>query len=480
MFRIAIVAVVACSSSRPTAPATNPPADATAPVVIVVDAAVVALVPPPPPPQIEPDGNDDPEDPGTGLAPTMATWKKVGSPPLALTRICDLTPLGDALYLAHANSPLGSDGATITRYRPPFDPGPADAKPADAKPADAKPDAKPGRPAKPPNPFSVAFDWNRRGQPTRGGGAGQGFVRVHAIDGRLYVADADPPYNGLGIVEQGTEGYVFISDDHGTFAPPKPGARPPATAGVLPRAYHVLDVVKFRGALYASAGSVPPKERAWRGPSPGALHRANADGTRWLYEIDYPFPYLEGVWRLTYLVRFKDRLYAGIQDYDGREPNDFLIFAPPATPGPVTLAREHVKAVKVTANGAAGTLRWWVDTHATPPRLYWVAWSRGESVQLRATVDGDTWKPIALPSDAGMPTDITRFRDAIVVLTERGLWRLDPKTDQLSAIAKVDGKSPFELTDFFCAAPLAVFRNTLYAGGQRAGSLYQLDESSTP
>ena len=53
---------------------------------------------------------------------------------------------------------------------------------------------------------------------------------MHAIDGRLYVADADPPYNGLGIVERGTEGYVFISDDHGVFARPRPGARQPATA----------------------------------------------------------------------------------------------------------------------------------------------------------------------------------------------------------------------------------------------------------
>jgi hypothetical protein len=439
--RIAIVLLAACSS-RPTTPPTPPvPADAAPGVVVTLDAAVTPDAPPPLPPQIDPDGDDDPEDPGTGSVPASATWKKVGSPPLALTRICDLTPLGDTLYLAHANSPLGSDGATITRYRP----------------GEAK-------------PFSVAFDWNRRGQPTRGGGAGQGFTRVHAIDGKLYVADADPPYNGLGVVERGTEGYVFISDDQGVFAPPKPGARPPATAGVLPRAYHVLDVVKFRGALFASAGSVPPKERAWRGPSPGALHRANADGTRWLYEIDYPFPYQNGVWRLTYLARFRDRLYAGIQDYDGREPNDFLVFAPPADA--TTLAREHVTPVKITPGGAAGTVRWWVDTRAK--RLYWIAWAR-DGVKLRATTDGDTWKHLPLPAEAGHPTDITRFRDAIVVLSERGLWRLDPKTDAFTQIAKIDDKkSPFELGDLFCAAPLAVFRNTLYAGGQQKGALYEL------
>src|SRR5262249_15165169 len=132
-------------------------------------------------------------------------------------------------------------------------------------------------------PFTVAFDWNRPGEPTKGGGAGQGFVRVHAIDGRLFVADADPPYGGLGVVDWGTEGYVFISDDKGAFAPPRaPHFKPPGPpelrldadagarpgAGVLPRAYHVLDVIKYRGAFYASTGSVPPKERAWNGPSP--------------------------------------------------------------------------------------------------------------------------------------------------------------------------------------------------------------------
>jgi hypothetical protein len=94
---------------------------------------------------------------------------------MALQRICDLTALGDALYASHANQPLGTDGATITRYQP----------------DDAK------------RPFAVAFDWNRPGEPTKGGGAGQGFLRVHAIGGRLFVPDTDPPYAGFGIADPG-------------------------------------------------------------------------------------------------------------------------------------------------------------------------------------------------------------------------------------------------------------------------------------
>ena len=400
------------------------------------------------PVQLDPDGDDDDDVPsGDGKIPSKAHFERVGVAPMALLRICDLTPLGDALYAAHANQPLGTDGATISRYRP----------------GEAK------------RPLGIAFDWNRPGEPTRGGGAGQGFLRVHRIGGRLFVPDADPPYNGFGISEPGTEGFVFVSSPDGTFAPARmPGHRPPRPpdaqgrpgAAVLPRAYHVIDAIRFRGRYYASTGSVPPRQRAWYGPSPGALHVASADLSRWEYEIDYPFPWLDGVWRLTFLVRFRDRLYAGIQDYDGREINDYVYFSPPA--GAVRIERDDVHPVRATARGGAQTLRWYADRGT----LYWIAWGR-DGAQLRRTQDGDAWATIALPPDAGAPTDIVRFRDTLVVLAERALLALG--ADTVSVVARItDRKSPFELTDSFCAAPLGVFQNELYAGGQRLGALYRL------
>jgi hypothetical protein len=87
---------------------------------------------------------------------------------------------------------------------------------------------------------------------------------------------------------------------------------------------------------------------------------------------------------------------------------------------------------------------------------------------------------VDLPDDAGRPTDVTRFRDAVVVLTERGLHRLDDATGTtaIATIARIeDKKSPFEVSDFFCTAPLGVFEGALYAGGQRGGTLYRLQES---
>ncbi|MFN0247334.1 MAG: hypothetical protein ACKV2T_10640 [Kofleriaceae bacterium] len=104
-----------------------------------------------------------------------------------------------------------------------------------------------------------------------------------------------------------------------------------------------------------------------------------------------------------------------------------------------------------------------------PDRLYWIACTR-EGVQLRVTTDGDAWTIVALPEDVGRPTDITRWRDAVVILTEHALLRLDDNS--LTRIATIDAKQ-FAASDLFCAAPLAVFRDELYAGGQRGGALWK-------
>ncbi len=446
-----LLAAGACSAPSPPAGPGALPAPAPAPAPAPSSAGAASppeAAPEAAPATRDPDGNDDPAPAGEGTAPAAGHFERVGKPPLGLRRVCDLRPFGDALYAAHANQPLGTDGATITRYQP----------------DDAK------------TPFRVMLDWNRPGEPTRGGGAGQGFLRVRSIGGRLFVPDADPPYGGFGLSEWGTEGFVFVSDAEGKFAPLRPAHRPPgppdpegrAGAALLPRAYHVLDVVRYRGRLYASTGSVPPGERAWRGPSPGALHGADERWGRWAYQVGYPTPFREGVWRLTFLVRFRDKLFAGIQDFDGREPADFVVASPP--PDADAIAQADLAPRRVTDAGGALTLRWFVDRG----ELYWLAYERSGAVRLRASRDGESFREVALPPEAGRPTDLARFRDALVVLAERGLYRLDGP-DAPRALATLPPKgTPFRFDDVFCAAPLAVFRNELYAGGQRDGSLYRL------
>lgn len=408
----------------------------------------------------EPDGNDEPEDAGSGTIPQRARFERVGRGPSALRRICDLTPLRGALYSAHAISSLGSDGATILRYDP----------------------------AATSRPFRIAFDWNRRGRPTNGGGAGQGFLRVHNIGGRLFVPDADPPYGGFGLLDHGTEGYVFLSAPDGTFAPARgerllPPALPDASgrpgAAVLPRAYHVLDVIRYRGMTLASTGSVPPRQRAWYGASPGALHVADERLQRWSYAVDYPHPWRNGVWRISFLVRFRGRLYGGLQDYDGREPNDLVVVDAP--PGATRLEQASLRGVRVTPEGASLTLRW----YAHEGTLYWIAWERHRGAHLWRTTDGESWSMVALPPEAGAPTDITRWRDGLVLLTTRGLWRMDGGAPRLLApverpVVRGSPQGPFDLGDGFCAAPLAVLDGTLYAGSQRDGALWRVVDDGGP
>jgi hypothetical protein len=433
-------------------PAANPrPADSSAPDAgsVASDAAADAALDSATA-QLDPDGDDDPEDPGIGTRPTTGHFARVGRTWLSLSRICDLTPFDGALFAAHAYAPLGVDGATITRYEHAT------------------------------NKLTVAFDWNRPGEPAGGGGAGQGFVRVHAFSGKLWVPDADPPYDGFGLVDQGTEGYVFVSDEHGVFAkalnPAKPDDertkkvhfRPPKTAIVIPRAYHDLDVIHFRGKVWASTGSVPPTEHAWHGSSPGALNAldesppqsggATAANNRFAYVVGYPKDATSDVWRLTYMVRFKDKLYAGIQEYYPRETNDFVVFD-----------GEKLAGKRVTDDGGAETLRWYADRGS----LYWITVDKDGSGKLRVTHDGESWSEIALPAAAGRPADVVRFRDGLVVLAERALFRLDDGA--LTPIATWDDKKLFAVDDIFCAAPLAVYDGELYAGSQKDGALFRLE-----
>jgi hypothetical protein len=334
------------------------------------------------------------------------------------------------------------DGATVTRYT--RDPTPA---------------------------IEVAFNWNRQGQPTKGGGAGQGFTRLREIDGRLYLPDADPPYLGFRLSGYGIEGYVFVSDAHGRFArarhprqlPPAPPTAERGGAAVLPHAYHVFDVAQFRGRVYASAGAHAPAS----GGASGALYVAQAEGQPWQPVAYYPDPPGKHVWRLTYLVSFRERLYAGVETFDAADLTDYVSFEAGST-GPTVTSR-GVRAEQNAAPGGAATLRWYADGD----RLFWIA-AHQQGVTLQVSEDGIGWQLIALPPEAGRPLDVQRFRGALVILAEQGVFQL--RGAKLKQVARIAAEpSPFELTDSYCPAPLAVLDDQLYAGGQRKGRLYRLD-----
>jgi hypothetical protein len=76
----------------------------------------------------------------------------------------------------------------------------------------------------------------------------------------------------------------------------------------------------------------------------------------------------------------------------------------------------------------------------------------------------------------GRPTDIKRFRGALVVQAERGLVALEKGAPRV--IGRVtEKKSPFAFDDIFCGAPLGVLDGELYVGSQRDGALWRWSPS---
>jgi hypothetical protein len=383
----------------------------------------------PKPVQREPDGNDDRPVASFDLGKNPRI-EKVGRHYAALHRICDFAVHERTLFMSHATRPLGFGGATITRYAPADEPQ-----------------------------FSLAFDWNRPGQPEKGGGAGQGLLRVRRFDGRFWVPDADPPYLGFGLAKGMAEGYVFVSDENARFAPARrPGHLPPATAIVLPGALHVFDVARYENRLLVSTGALVPPTKAQA--SPGALFAENATTKKWEAVYAYAHP-KGGAARLGYMARFRDRLYVAVSPLEDGDANEYVVFDG-------ALDASRARAVRVSELGAQHTLRWYADRG----RLYWLSLG-GYGSELRVTRNGDDWQLLALPPEAGNATDVLRVGKSLLVMAEHGLYRLDGETFGL--VAKVgDAKSPFAIDDAYCAAPLVAFDGGVYVGSQRKGELYRV------
>jgi hypothetical protein len=436
----------ACAAAREPAPLTTPgsaPTSVAAPSpTVLVTLPTTDVVAVEPPTQLDPDGNDEATE-GAVALPERGHFEKVGRHWAALQRVCDFAVLDEALYMAHATKPLGLGGASITRYSP---------------------DAK--------VPFSLAFNWSREGEPEQGGAGGQGFLRLRAIDGRLYVPDADPPYLGLGLAT-GIEGYLFASDRHGAFAGPRmPGHLPPrfpsgerAGAFVLPGVLHGFDVIRYRGKLYASSSAaIPPNGTA--PSSPGTLLTPADKPGIWKVAFNYAGAAGEASVRLSFMTRFRDRLYVAISPLYGLDRHDFVVIAPPREA--TTFSDADAQPRRVTPQGGAHTLRWYADAG----RLYWLTIGP-EGVALRVTEDGDHFRLLSLPPEAGNPGDVLRVGPHLLVLAEHGLYELSGDRFELRA-AIPDAKTPFKLDDGYCAPPLVAFRGSLYAGDQLRGNLWRL------
>jgi hypothetical protein len=407
----------------------------------------VATLPPLPPGVPTPadaDGQDDGApfalDP---LAGPLVFEAAPAPPATAHPRVCDLRGFAGALYVSHAEHPIDEDGARVHRYDPKT------------------------------RTWSLAFDWDRGSRPGETDGlGGQGLTRLRIEDGHLVATDSDAPMlGGFHFSMAGFEGYLFVSDAQGVFPPLGADASPPADAIVIPFAFHVFDVIHFRGALVASGGTAALTRAAVAaaGRYPGALYAARAGASTLLPRFALGSAGA-GVQRVTYLVRFGGRLYLGFQNNERRARYDLAVFS--GDPNDVNAPPPQL--VRVTDDGGWLTRRF----AAGDGSLYWIASGYGgrdaRPDTLFASRDGRRFVRVALPADAGAPQDLVVVGKARWLLTTTGLYRAEDARDVYVRVAAAPAGDPFGSRDAFCSAPLTVFAGKLWAGSTRDGRVFSV------
>jgi hypothetical protein len=132
------------------------------------------------------------------------------------------------------------------------------------------------------------------------------------------------------------------------------------------------------------------------------------------------------------------------------------------------IVQDDARALQATTHGGAHTLRFYTDRG----KLYWITIGR-DGAALRESDDGERFRTVPLPPDAGAPSDVLRVGEHLLVLTENGLYERDGERFELRAPAPA-GKPPFKVDDGYCAAPLVAFQGSVYAGDQQRGNLWKL------
>jgi hypothetical protein len=441
--------LTACASGgagKGGAPAAPPVASAAeaanATIPLLADVSLPALSDPPDPDGVD-DGGPFTLDPLDTTRGALVFEAAPAPPATAHPRVCDLRGLAGALFVSHAEHPIDEDGARIHRYDPKT------------------------------RTWTLAFDWDRGSAPgdTTGLG-GQGLTRLRLEDGHLVATDSDAPMlGGFHFTMAGFEGYLFVSDEKGVFAPLGADAAPPADAKVIPFAFHVFDVIHFRGALVASGGtaSLTRESNARAGRYPGAIYAGRPGGSTLLPRFALGSAGA-GVQRVTYLARFAGRLYMGFQNNERRARYDLAVLS--GDPDDVHTAPPVL--ARVTADGGWLTRRF----AAGDGTLYWIASGYGGRDARPATVfasrDGRHFVPVALPADAGEPQDLVVVGTTRWLLTTHGLYRAEDANDRFARVADAPAGDPFGAFDTFCSAPLTVLAGRLWAGSTRDGGVYSI------
>ena len=262
----------------------------------------------------------------------------------------------------------------------------------------------------------------------------EGFLRVRALGGMLFVPEADPPgYEG---------GRVWISRDGKRFTPT-----------TVPGVVHSYDVADFAGHLLSSNGAADGS---------GGLFRWSPDQETWSRIAE------AGSRRLQYMVEYRGRLYVA-KTLSGT-PADFLVWSDDLA-APPQISKDVVP-------GEAHTWRWYVSGRN---RLFWSHWSAEGGHEVRYTDDGESWALVPELSDQ-FASDFAELDGHLYVLTASGLWgsRDHARFEQLIAST---GPFPFAPVvdearmNVEAMASMASYRDALWCGSSRNGSLYRVEFS---
>ena len=373
------------------------------------------------------DGEDDGARPWAGFAGPVH-FEALDTPPdTAHPVVCDLVGFSSALYVSHATDVIDRTGARVHRYDPTLPAG---------------------------QRWSLAFDYD---QPGRHGG-GQGFPRVRAIGGRVLAVDGDSTSAGFfGVSDEWLETYVFRSDYQGQFQAIGPQRRAPAGLLAAPMAFHLFDIIDYRGLLVVSGGTMDGRRRY-----PAGLWLGTGDDR--VLERRHVMGHGHGVVRSTYMHRYRGRLYIGFQNNEKRVPFDLAVIeGDPATHAP-RLARATEHGGWMTRRFASGK-----------GVLYWVASakSKGRPASLFVSNDGIEFSQVDLPVSAGVPQDVVVSDRGAYVLTTKGLY-LGNRTGPYAQVAPAPPGDPFGHFEEFCSAPMAQFGEHLVAGSTRDGRVYAI------
>jgi hypothetical protein len=255
-----------------------------------------------------------------------------------------------------------------------------------------------------------------------------------------------------------------VSLPGGIFPPLGAGNAPPASTVVLPWAFHVFDVIAYRGARIATGGTATD-DGATR--FPGGLFVGDAGARLWPPRFRVGDDRRRvGVVRTTFAHRFGGRLYVGLQNNEWRLSWDLAVLTgdprADATPPPVR--------IRVTPDGGRMTRRF----ASGGGRLYWIAGlPRPRAAELWVSADGVWFRPLGLPPDAGVPQDLVIADDVRWLLASGGLYRAGAD-DVFVRVAAAPPSDPFGRWDTFCSAPLAVVADQLLAGSTRDGALWRV------